>query len=74
MIAVSSVPGPALMLIALSMGFVGSFLDQPLEGDSASIDARYHAMGAYLVLATAAPILLAMGAVISWLAIAVLKR
>ena len=73
-ITISSVPGPALLLIVLSLGFVGSFLDQPLANDSAGIDARYHAMGAYLALAIAIPILLAMGAIISWLAVALLKR
>ena len=73
-IAVSAVPIPALLLIASGVGFVGSFLDQPLAGETARIDARYHAMGAYLMLVMAVPILLLMSAAISWLAVRLMKR
>lgn len=75
LVTVSAVPGPLLLLVLLTIGFGGAFSYQPAPDDSAGIDARYNAMGAYLFfLAMGVPILLAIGAVFSWLMSSTLRR
>lgn len=75
LIAVSAALGPLLLLALLAIGFGSAFLYEPAPDDGAGIDARYHALGAYLFLAVVGvPILLAIGVLVGWLTSSMLKR
>jgi hypothetical protein len=74
-VIVSAVPGPLLLLVLLAIGFGGTFSYQPAPDDNAGIDARYHALSAYLFfLMTGVPTLLVIGVPISWVMSSTLRR